>query len=76
MTYTCRRCDSRNLNLSPLCDLSSNMQPQAWGEEVAEVYKNTQLPDYIQRLERPGRSFYEDSKAVQGEIITSLTQVG
>ena len=51
------------------------MQPQAWGEEVAKVYKTTVLPDYIQRLKGPVRSFYEDSKDVQGEIISTLTQV-
>ena len=33
-----RRCDSRNLNLSPLCDLASQTKPQAWAKEVKEVY--------------------------------------
>ena len=32
------RCDSRNLNLSPLCDLGSHTKPQAWAKEVKEVY--------------------------------------
>ena len=54
------------------------MQPQVRGEEVAKVYKTTPgitMPDYIQRLKGPGRSFYEDSKDKQGEIISTLTQV-
>ena len=58
-----------------MCDLSSKMKPQAWGEEVAKMYKIPPMSDYVQTLEGPNRRFFEDDKAVKGEIITSLTEV-
>ena len=41
------RCDSRNLNLSPLCDLGSHTKPQAWAKEVKEVYDKDRSALYV-----------------------------
>ena len=44
-----RRCDSHNLNLSPLCNLQSDTKPSLWQQEVVETYKSVDgtLPNYV-----------------------------
>ena len=47
-----RQCDSKNLHMSPLCDLQSNQGPSLWQGEVVDTYRsadgnNENLPDYI-----------------------------
>ena len=48
-----RKCDSKNLNMSPLCYLNGDMVPPLWQEEVVNTYKmvnNESLPDYVKVL--------------------------
>ena len=48
-----RKCDSTNLNVSPLCYLNGDMKPPLWQEEVVNTYKmvnNESLPDYVEVL--------------------------
>jgi hypothetical protein len=40
-----RGCDSRNLNLSPLCDLASPSSPHAWAEAAVATYSDP--PGYV-----------------------------
>ena len=65
-------CDSRNLNLSPFCDLS--LTPMAmWQPSVLETYGN-QTTDYINKTSGPMRKKYPNSMDKR-ELITSLTEV-
>ena len=34
-----RTCDSKNLNMSPLCDLQSGLEPSLWQGEVVNTYE-------------------------------------
>jgi len=44
-----RKCDSKNLNISPLCSLDSTMKPTLWQREVVDSYNVSagNIPDYI-----------------------------
>ena len=35
---SCRKCDSKNLNLSPFCDLSNTNTETYWADQVESVY--------------------------------------
>ena len=73
----CRRCDSRNLNLSPVCNFSSTTGPFFWKAKVSEVYRMFgTVPDYIENKEDAARNFYPDEYLRNREIITSLIEVG
>ena len=49
---TLRRCDTRNLNLRPLCTLERGPLPKLWLAQVKEVYRRTtnSTPPYIAAL--------------------------
>ena len=51
-----RTCDSRNLNLSPFCNLSAQSLAK-WQPEINATYGNT-TTDYTSRLEGPLRLMY------------------
>ena len=47
-----RTCDSKNLNMSPLCDLQSDLDPSLWQGEVVTTYEaaagdNESIPQYV-----------------------------
>ena len=65
-------CDSRNLNLSPFCNLSSTSLAM-WQPSVLETYGN-QTTDYVNKTSGPMRKKYPNSMDDR-ELITSLTQV-
>ena len=68
-----RGCDSRNLNLSPFCDLKERKTLQEWAENVSKDYKGKQ-PEYIAKLKGAKRPFYATDKMKEQEIISSLTK--
>ena len=65
-------CDSRNLNLSPFCDLTSTSLAM-WQTSVLETYGNS-TTDYINRTTGPLRLNYPNSMGDR-ELISSLTKV-
>ena len=66
-------CDSRNLNLSPFCNLSSTSLAM-WQLRVLETYGN-QTTSYVNKIQTPMRLRYPNSMGEE-ELITSLTKVG
>ena len=48
-----RTCDSKNLNMSPLCNLQSGLEPSLWQGEVVNTYEaaaagnNESIPQYV-----------------------------
>ena len=65
-------CDSRNLNLSPFCDLSSTTMAM-WQPSVLETYGN-QTTTYINKTSGPSRLKYPNSMGDK-ELIMSLIKV-
>ena len=74
-----RRCDSRNLNLSPLCDLASEVSPYLWLKSVKETYEQNApgqpLPEYISSKIGPERKMYPTLEAKKKELISSIAKV-
>ena len=69
-----RTCDSRNLNLSPFCNLSAQSLAK-WQPEIKATYGNT-TTDYTSRLEGPLRLMYPKELMAERELLASLlTQV-
>ena len=69
-------CNSRNLNLSPFCQLTStstSLAMQMWQPSVLESY-GYKTTSYVERISGPLRDKYPDSMRKE-ELITSLTQV-
>ena len=65
-------CDSRNLNLSPFCNLTSTSLAM-WQPSVLETYGNLKT-DYIKQISGPMRLKYPNSMADE-ELIMALTKV-
>ena len=65
-------CDSRNLNLSPFCNLISTSLAM-WQPNVLETYGN-QTTSYINATSGPMRRNFPNSMGKR-ELITSLTKV-
>ena len=65
-------CDSRNLNLSPLCNLSLTSLAM-WQPSVLETYGD-QTTSYVDRISGPMRLNFPN-RMEQRELITSLTKV-
>ena len=75
--YFFRKCDSRNLNLSPFCNLASpSMALAKWQPAVNSTYGNT-TTTYTSEVEGPMRLKYpgQGKAAPEGELLTSLTEV-
>ena len=70
-----RICDSRNMNLSPFCNVSSLSDPVKWALDVRNLYETTNMPDYVETLVSPFRSNYDTDKRRQNELLTTLTEV-
>ena len=69
-----RTCDSRNLNLSPFCNLSAQSLAK-WQPEINSTYGNT-TTNYTSRLEGPLRLMYPKELMAERELLASLvTQV-
>ena len=58
---TLRRCDTRNLNLQPLCTLERGPLPKLWLAQVQEVYRRTTnpTPAYIEALAGNRSRFFD-----------------
>ena len=72
-------CDSTNLNLSPLCDITAeNTASQAtlWGEAAMATYYNRGLkPGYVENILGPTRQFYINQDRVDRELLSSIVEV-
>merc|ERR1712130_564260 len=60
------KCDSRNLNLNPLCMLKTGSLPALWTERVKETYKesDSSVPSYISSLANSMRRRHKDQLLV------------
>ena len=65
-------CDSRNLNLSPFCNLSSTSLAM-WQPSVLETYGNL-TTTYVNKTAGPHRPKYLNSMG-DSELISSLAKV-
>ena len=66
-------CDSRNLNLSPFCNLTSTSLVK-WQPDAKKAYAGIKNANYISELNEPMRPKYPPNKA-QEELLPSLTEV-
>ena len=66
-----RNCDSRNINRSPFCDLSSHDNPQKWSKEVTDTYADFGSLDYVKEMKTPIRHLYPTKSMQNHEIVTS-----
>ena len=71
-----RNCDSRNLNLSPFCNLRSAQSLAKWQPALKSTYENI-TADYLDKLQGPMRLKYPGSgkSSEEGELLTFLTEV-
>ena len=71
------RCDSRNLNLSPLCGVSSTTSPLKMQPIVEATYRDNDAGNqkHIKELISPMRKEYPSQSMISNEIIPALTQV-
>ena len=67
-----RLCDSRNLNLSPFCNLTTSSLVK-WQPGIRATYENIST-SYIDGLPEPMRTKYPPSM-VEKELISSLAEV-
>merc|ERR1719150_2766623 len=68
-------CNSRNLNLSPFCQLTSTsttLAMQMWQPSVLKTYGD-KTTSYVEGISGPLRDKYSDAMEKE-ELITSLTQ--
>ena len=68
-----RPCDSRNLNLSPFCNLSESSLAK-WQPTINLTYGNT-TTNYTSRVPGPLRLKYPKISWTEQELLVSLTQV-
>ena len=68
------QCDSRNMNLSPFCDLSKTSLA-SWRPSVKSTYEGVSAnPSYLDDVQGPWRLKYPNDMAGK-ELITKLTEV-
>ena len=72
-----RRCDSRNLNLSPFCSLESSSAPMKLKPTVEATYGSKAIIDtnYVQDLPTPMRKEYPLESMASNEILSFLAEV-
>ena len=70
-----RLCDSKNLNVSPLCDLSLVRDPVKWASDVQTLYGNENIPGYVKSLPSPVRNNYYTESRMDGEMLQNLTKL-
>ena len=72
-------CNSTNLNLSPLCDVTAaNTESQAtlWGQAASDTYHSLGLkPDYVEKIVGPTREFYINQDRRDRELLSSILEV-
>ena len=72
-------CDSTNLNLSPLCDITTDTtasQATLWGQAATATYLNMGLkPDYVENILGPTREFYINQDRRDRELLSSIVEV-
>ena len=72
-------CDSTNLNLSPLCDITADTtasQATLWGQAATATYLNMGLkPDYVENILGPTRQFYINQDRMDRELLSSIVEV-
>ena len=72
-------CDSTNLNLSPLCDITaenSASQATLWGQAASATYLDRGLkPDYVENIVGPTREFYINQDRRDRELLSSILEV-
>ena len=79
-----RRCDFKNLGVSPLCSLESNIQPQIWSDSLLAEYtmqsleSNLPMPQYVTQMvgdttnPRTNKRYYvHDKGQAEHEIVFS-----
>ena len=69
-----RRCDSRNLNLSPFCGLDSSSALLKLQPTVYASYGSND-PNYVQEMPSPMRNEYPIESMASNEILSTLTEV-
>ena len=71
-----RQCDSRNLNLSPLCRLDSSSSALKLQPTVKASYGSKGISkSYVKDLKSPMRKEYPDKTMASNEILSSLAKV-
>ena len=70
-----RLCDSKNINNSPLCNLSAVSHTAKWGDDVKQLYGEEDMPGYVQSLTSPLRYNYHTQEQRSGELLQGLTEV-
>lgn len=68
-----RRCDSRNMNLNPLCSLATTLEAAPWLEDVASQYTRTgeEVPDYISGRAGGRRSWFAYREDEEQELLVT-----
>ena len=66
-----RACDSRNLNLNPLCNLVNRLETNPWIGEVTGLYRDSkdQLPGYIKDMDQATRPQYKYQEDQQMDVL-------
>ena len=76
MIISFRRCDSRNINLSPFCTLDVNSMLPKWKTAVNDTYgSSSDGLDYINGVPSPTRKEYKKPIMRKREILSSLSEV-
>ena len=70
-----RLCDSKNINNSPLCNLSAVSDTTKWGDDVRQLYGEEGIPEYVQKLSSPLRYNYHTQEQRSEELLQGLTEV-
>ena len=71
-----RQCDSRNLNLSPLCGLDSSSSALKLQPTVEATYRSKGISrPYVEGLKSPMRKEYPDDTMASNEILSTLAKV-
>lgn len=76
-----RSCDSRNLNISPFCNLTMKQDPTAWAGYVAELYEAWATDEselnlsYVPHKEKSIRESYPTQYMKENELLTTRPKV-
>ena len=68
-----RKCDYKNLNLSPLCNLDSKLDSYLWGDNVADLYSAMDpVPEYVSNMANTKRPHYASDSIIMPDTKVSL----
>ena len=69
-----RKCDYKNLHLSPLCNLDSKLDSYLWGDNVADLYSALDpMPEYVSDIENTRRPSYASDSIILHNTKVSRT---